>query len=528
VFTVFLNGAPIGTVEVSVQRAADGIVIGGVSRMGPPLSLVVRNVEIRYDLEWKPIEYTLDAAVRGQTVRVHTIFASGTATSEVTQVDKTVQKTDSVAADTLVLPNAFYGAYEALAVRLASAKPGTELRGYVVPQLEVPIKVTAVTEERIQVPGRTVATRHYQATFGAPTGPVDVDLWSDLSGRLVRFSVPIQSLDVVRADIATVAARRETAARPGDEHVSIPASGFVLGATVSRPAGVSATKPAKLPAVVLVGGSGPTDRDETVVNIPIFAQLAGALADAGFLVVRYDKRGVGQSGGRLEVATLSDYADDADAVVKYLEKRKDVHRKRIAMVGHSEGAWTALLTASRDGSIAALALIGGAGTTGAELILEQQQHALERMSIPDAEKQAKVELQRKIQKAVVAGSGWEGIPAELRKQADTPWFQSFLLFDPAKVLRRVKQPILILQGGLDTQVSVIQHEKLAALARARKGPAGRAVQANTFAGLNHLLVPATTGEAEEYASLKDRNVSKELLDTLATWLKATFAALEKK
>jgi fermentation-respiration switch protein FrsA (DUF1100 family) len=172
--------------------------------------------------------------------------------------------------------------------------------------------------------------------------------------------------------------------------------------------------------------------------------------------------------------------------------------------------------------------MGGAGTTGSELILEQQQHALAGMAISDAEKEAKVELQRKIQKAVVAGRGWEGIPAELRKQAETPWFQSFLVFDPARVMPRVTHPVLILHGALDRQVSMAQHDKLVALARARKGAAGRTVQANVFAGVNHLLVPATTGEVEEYTTLKDRNVSRELLETLTAWLKATFAGPTRK
>jgi hypothetical protein len=172
--------------------------------------------------------------------------------------------------------------------------------------------------------------------------------------------------------------------------------------------------------------------------------------------------------------------------------------------------------------------MGGAGTTGAELTLELQQKALARMSVTEAEKQDRIELQKKIQQAVIRGTGWEGIPTDMRAQADTPWFQSFLLFDPAKVMPRTKQPILILRGALDAQVSNGQFEKLAALARARKGAAGRAVQASTLAGLNHLLVPAKTGEAEEFVTLTDRNVGRDCLETLATWLKATFAAIGTK
>jgi pimeloyl-ACP methyl ester carboxylesterase len=344
----------------------------------------------------------------------------------------------------------------------------------------------------------------------------------------VRFSVPAQSLDVVRADVASVAARREVAARPGDEIVRIPGDGFVLGATVSRPPGSPKTGTEKLPAVILVAGSGSANRDEAVVSFPVFAEIASALSDAGFLVVRYDKRGTGDSGGRTESAVISDYADDANAVVRYLERRKDVDKQRIAMVAHGDGTWTALLAAARNDRIAALALIGGSGTTGAEFVLDMQQRALARMSIPDADKQKRIDLQRKIQKAVVTGTGWEGVPADMRKQADTPWFQSFLMFDPAKVVPRTKQPMLILRGALDTQVSLAEYEKLVALAGARKGPAGRAVQAGVLAGLNHILVPATTGEVDEYTALTDRHVGKELLDTLIAWLKATFAGLQRK
>src|SRR6185437_14632086 len=125
-------------------------------------------------------------------------------------------------------------------------------------------------------------------------------------------------------------------------------------------------------AVVLVGGSGPTDRDEMAFGIPVLGQVANAIADAGFIVVRYDKRGVGQSGGRLEAATLADYADDLRAAVKFLADRKDVDPKRIAVIGHSEGGDVALLAAAKDKKIAAIVLIGTNGVTGAELVLEQQ------------------------------------------------------------------------------------------------------------------------------------------------------------
>ena len=88
---------------------------------------------------------------------------------------------------------------------------------------------------------------------------------------------------------------------------------------------------------MLVAGSGPVDRDSTVAGIPVLSQLAGALAEQGFLVLRYDKRAVGQSGGRSEAVTQADYADDLIAIVKWLAKRDDVDSRRIVVAGHGEG-----------------------------------------------------------------------------------------------------------------------------------------------------------------------------------------------
>jgi len=92
----------------------------------------------------------------------------------------------------------------------------------------------------------------------------------------------------VREDIGAVSTRRVTVSREGDEQVKVPANGFALAGTLSRPSNTAAGS--RLPAVVLVGGSGPTDREETVAGIAIFGELANGLADAGFLVLRYDKR----------------------------------------------------------------------------------------------------------------------------------------------------------------------------------------------------------------------------------------------
>jgi pimeloyl-ACP methyl ester carboxylesterase len=301
--------------------------------------------------------------------------------------------------------------------------------------------------------------------------------------------------------------------------VTIPSNGFSLAGTLSRPTQADAVR---LPAVVLVGGSGPTDRDSLAFGIPILGQIAGALADAGFIVVRYDKRGVGQSGGRAESAGLADYAEDVRAVVRMLASRKDVDPKRIAVVGHSEGGLVALITAAREKRVAAVGVLATPGATGADIILSQQQRLLNRMKLTPEERQAKVDTQKKIHEAVITGKGLELLPPDVRRTVDNAEFQSLLVSDPAQLVAKVRQPLLIVQGELDTQVEPQNADRLEALARARKKAAPAEVV--KVPGVNHLLVPATTGEVDEYGNLKDAQVSPKVTEALVAWLKKTLSA----
>ena len=127
-------------------------------------------------------------------------------------------------------------------------------------------------------------------------------------------------------------------------------------------------------------------------------------------------------------------------------------------------------------------------------------------------------LQKQIQAAVVSGKGWESLPEDVRKQADTPWFRSLLLSNPAAVMPKLKQPILIIQGDVDTQVDPHHADKLGELARARKKDAGP-VEVVHLPGVNHLLVPATTGEVKEYAELKQKAISPDVAATIVSSLK---------
>ena len=520
-FTIFLRGAPIGSEQIAVSRTATGWTIASSGRLGAPIDVIARRLQVRYTPEWRPIEFTLDGTVRGQPQTLRTSIEGTTAKSQMTIAGQASEKSDTIdAAALLLLPNSFFGPYEALAARLRTAAPGSEIPAYLVPQATMSIRAGESAPEQIQTASRVVSARRTHLTLVLASAQLDADLWTDDTGRMIRFSLPAQSLEVVREDIAAVSARSVSISRPNDEPISIPGNGFLLAGTLSRPA--QTTEP-KLPAVILVGGSGPADRDGLAYGIPVLGQLAGALADAGSMVVRYDKRGIGQSGGRAESASLTDYAEDVRAAIKMLESRKDVDQKRIAVVGHSEGGLVALIAASKEKKIAAVGLLATPGITGADIVLAQQQRLLNRMKISAEEKQAKVDAQKKIHEAVISGKGLELLPPDVRRSVDNAEFQSLLVSDPAKLVASVRQPLLIVQGELDAQVEPMNADRLETLARARKNaPPPEVVK---VAGVNHLLVPATTGEVDEYGMLKDKQVSRQVTDAIVTWLKKTLSTV---
>ena len=120
--------------------------------------------------------------------------------------------------------------------------------------------------------------------------------------------------------------------------------------------------------------------------------------------------------------------------------------------------------------------------------------------------------------------GLTDLPPDVRRAADTPWFQSVLNFTPAKVLKDVRQPILIVHAALDHEVPVADADRLAAIAQ--KESDSKSVELLIIKGVNHLLVPAVTGEVAEYGELTNRNVSTDVVSALSAWLTRTFAAIK--
>jgi hypothetical protein len=518
-FNIVLRGTRVGFETVSITSSAGGYEISSSGRQVAPVDLITSKFDVVYATDWQPQKLTIEGILKGQLITLSATFNLTTVTVDMMQAGQKGSVLQDITPRTIVLPNNFYAAYEALAMRLGAATPGSRFPIYVAPQAEITATVDRITDRRFSTPTGPIDLKQVDLTFADSPQPLAVEMWIDTHSRLARLSIPAQSLVVLRDDLSSVMTREELVRNIGDTTLFIPANGFNLGATVTTPT----TAVPKAPAVVLVGASGQQDREEAVAGLPVFGQIAGALSNAGFLVVRYDKRGSGQSGGRIEGATLADYADDVVTVVKYLRDRKDVDDNRIAVVGYGDGGAVALLAADREKRIKAIALLEAGGFTGREITLEQQRHALDQLKTTDADRQAKIAMQTQIVDATIKGDGWTGVPDDVRKQADTPYFKSWLLFDPASVIKRLDQPLLIVQGERDREFPVANADRLETLSRARTKLPATATSKVIVPGINHRLVPATTGEISEYDSLKSQTVAPQVTDAVINWLRGVFA-----
>jgi pimeloyl-ACP methyl ester carboxylesterase len=440
--------------------------------------------------------------------------------SELTQAGQHGSNSVQISPRTIVLPNNFFGAYEALAIRLSSLAAGARVPLFIAPAGEVTATVARVAPTRVTRPEGPVDLRAFTLSVPGQSGPSEIDLWIDARGRLARVSLPAVALVMIRDDLASVSAREEPVHNPGDKETFFPSNGFSLAGTITRPSNAAG----KHPAVVLVASPGPQDRDYSTYGVSIFGQLAGALAAHGAIVVRYDGRGVGQSGGRPESAGVAEYAEDAIGIVDWLKDQDDVDRDRIVVVGYGDAGPIALTAARREKQIDGVVLIAAPGRNGRDVTLDTQRRLLARLTLPDADKAARVALQTRIIDATLTGKGWDGIPDDVRRQSDTVWFKNWLQFDPADVIAKLQQPLLIIQGALDTETAPSAADDLASLSAARKKQPASDTSKVVVPGVNHLLVAATTGDIDEYASLPSRTIAPGVVDAIAGWLDRTLPA----
>lgn len=297
-----------------------------------------------------------------------------------------------------------------------------------------------------------------------------------------------------------------------------------LGGTLVTP-----LSPGPHPAIVLVHGSGPQGRDDWH-----YRSLGDFFARHGIAAVVYDKRGVGGSTGNHETATFDDLAGDAAAAVRFLAARKEIDRRRIGMLGSSQGGWLAPLAASRAGGVAFLILDKGAAVDVREQELERVEYSLRAEKLTEPEIAEALGYTRQVFQAAYTGQGWGELQAATQEARQKPWAKGVQLmetekdlegwrlqrYDPAPVLRRTKIPVLALFGGKDT---LVPPDRNADLMRRYLDEAGnRDVTIKIFPELGHsrFLGQSLRGGRWEWPDgywIWDRQ-SPDYMDTLISWL----------
>jgi hypothetical protein len=358
-----------------------------------------------------------------------------------------------------------------------------------------------------------------------------------LGGEVLQgpYTLP---LTLVRNDDLGEPARPQTPKAPFPyrvESLSVTRQdGVVLSGTLTRPAG---DRP--VTAIVLVAGSGPTDRDESIDGHKIFAVLADYLTRQGFAVYRYDKRGVMRSTGDYLPATETDFARDAEAAIETLRSRKGI--ARVGVLGHSEGGLLAAeLAAEHPHEVAFVVSLAGPGLKGRDLILLQDRAGYEKRGLSAAQIAtlmayggrfydaiiANEDVARRMQALAALGQSLSDEDRKLVQQyasqgslnprmAAPPALRQLLLSDAPGSWRQVKCPVLALGGDLDVQVPA--KENLAAIRQALAEGGDRRAQTQSLPGLNHLFQDAGTGLPDEYGKI-DETMSPIVLARIADFL----------
>ncbi|MFE3867894.1 alpha/beta hydrolase family protein [Flavobacterium sp. LS2P90] len=305
----------------------------------------------------------------------------------------------------------------------------------------------------------------------------------------------------------------------------------VLAGTLSLP-----QKEGHFPAVILITGSGPQNRDEELMGHKPFLVLADYLTKKGIAVLRFDDRGVAKSTGDFKKATTMDFAKDVQAGVDYLRSRKEIDKSKIGLIGHSEGGVIAPIVVGNSKDIDFIVLLAGTGIRGDKLMLLQKEKIERQMGVPESEIQKGQEIFQGAYDIVLASSdsdtnlktkinnylklqfGYKMSEAQisgLTSQIASPWMVNFLKFDPATALEKVKCPVLAINGDKDLQVPADVNINAIKKVLAKGG--NKKVTTKIVPNLNHLFQECKTGSPDEYAMI-EQTFSPIALEEISNWI----------
>ncbi|MDF1809075.1 MAG: alpha/beta hydrolase [Phycisphaerales bacterium] len=312
------------------------------------------------------------------------------------------------------------------------------------------------------------------------------------------------------------------------------AEGVTLAGTLTLPEGDG-----PFPAAILISGSGPQDRNETVFGHQPFLVLADHLTKQGIAVLRYDDRGVAESTGDFSAATSADFATDANAACAYLLTRSEIDHDSIGFIGHSEGGLIAPIAIQDNSTVSFMVMLAGPGTSSQQIVLSQNRLIALSQGTSEEVISKNAKINKKIAKAVAESSSVEDAAEQVRAiltpeamkamgvnetqvdmivaQNSTPWTRYFLGYDPVNFLPQIDIPILALNGELDLQVP--SQENLDGLRSMLKDhPDATIIE---LEGLNHMFQHAKTGAMGEYNDIEE-TFSPEAMSIVADWINTRF------
>ena len=299
-------------------------------------------------------------------------------------------------------------------------------------------------------------------------------------------------------------------------------AGITLAGTFSKP-----NSGGPFPALLLITGSGPQNRDEELLGQKPFLVIADYLTRRRIAVLRVDDRGIGKSTGNFRAATTEDFAGDVRSGINYLKTRSDVNPKKIGLLGHSEGGIIAPMVASRSTDVAYIILMAGPSLRGAQILSMQDSLISAAMGVPTERIVHRLKVNRALFAIVQAESDTTRLRQRIRSAVEqsmaadsvmggkinreemeatvnqivSPWFRFFLTYDPAPALEKVTCPILALDGSKDLQVPAEENIKGMELAFKKSG--NKRAKAMMLPGLNHLFQKAETGAPLEYSKIDE-------------------------
>jgi len=325
-----------------------------------------------------------------------------------------------------------------------------------------------------------------------------------------------------------------------EEEVTVEnsAAGITLAGTLTEP-----DSGGPFPAVVLITGSVPENRDEEVFGHKPFLVLADYPTRQGIAVLRCDDRGVGKSGGDSQNATTADLATDALAEFEYLKTRKDIDPKRIGLLGHSEGGTIALIVANEAPDVAFVVLMAGPGLPGDSVSMLQSRLVAKAEGAADSTLASNAVAQRVLLDLAKSNLDSAALVAKLKpllkqamtemiradtgtmdkavdqqvKQVLTPWFHYFLNYDPGPALAKLRQPVLATNGSKDVQVA--PEKNLAVIEAALEAGGNKDYLVKELPGLNRPFQTANTGGVCEYARIEE-TISPSALKVIGDWILA--------